>query len=211
MAMVAAVTLSACGSQGAGKSETRESPSMTPLGDVCEGIFDPETTAEAEKLLGSDRVSSDWSSRGAAQDASSKAARILSRGMDRRYAVNSTCIFKKKPDSGRYLHIWFEWMLIEFDQVSAEGRLKGTSAAYQLDDGALTRLFVDCERPDLVKPGGKKNLLKVVISDPIGFSQQSRVRLLNASAKKVVTGLKCKNKVILPEVDVVIPENPRLK
>lgn len=185
-AMVAAATLSACGSQDAGKSETHESPSMTPLGDVCEGIFDHETAAEAEKLLGSDRVSSDWSSRGASQDASSKVAKILSRGMDRRYTVNSTCIFKKKPDSGRYLHIWFEWMLIEFDQVSAEGRLKGTSAAYQLDDGALTRLFVDCERPDLVKPGGKKNLLKVVISDPIGFSQQSRCGCLMLRPKRLL-------------------------
>lgn len=209
--MVASATLSACGSQGDGKSETHNSPSMTPLGDVCEGIFDPETTAEAKELLGADRVSVDLPSRGAPPDTSSKVAKILSRGMDRRYTVNSTCIFKKKPDSGRYLHIWFEWMLIEFDQVSADGRLKGTSAAYQLDDGALTRLFVDCERPDLVKAYHKKNLLKVVISDPIGFSQQSRVRLLNASAKKVVAGLKCKNKVILPEADVVTPEDPRLK
>ncbi|GGT41066.1 hypothetical protein GCM10010207_46540 [Streptomyces atratus] len=91
------------------------------------------------------------------------------------------------------------------------GRVKGTSAAYQLDGSQLSRLFVDCQRPDLVEPGKGPYLLRAVISDPVGLSEQSRVRLLNASAEKVTAQLNCKNDIILPEADVVIEEDPRLK
>ncbi|WP_413753509.1 hypothetical protein NRF20_28225 [Streptomyces sp. R-74717] len=210
-AVVASVVLTACGNQGDKADKPHHSDRMTPLSEVCEGIFDGETQAEAANLLGSDQVSWEPPSKGDVYDTSSGAAEILSRGMNRRYTLNHSCVLKKNPDSARDLRIWFEWWNSTFDNLPGSERLKGTSAAYELDGSLTSRMFVDCQRPDLVEPGEKMYLLRVVISDPIGLGEQSRVRLLNASAKKVTDRLNCKNEIILPEADVVVSEDPRLK
>lgn len=208
---MACAVLTACGNQSDETSKPRHSDSMTLLSDVCEGIFDPETRGEAEKILGSDRVSWQSPSKGDVYGTSSGVAEVLSRGMNRRYTINPSCVLKKKASSTRDLRIWFEWWHGTLENMPGTGRVKGTSAAYQLDGSQLSRLFVDCQRPDLVEPGKGPYLLRAVISDPVGLSEQSRVRLLNASAEKVTAQLNCKNDIILPEADVVIEEDPRLK
>ncbi|WP_413753508.1 hypothetical protein NRF20_28220 [Streptomyces sp. R-74717] len=205
--------LVACGHQESGKAKPMHSYSMTPLGKVCEGIFDPETRAEAVKLLGSDQVNWYPPTKDDFDGNSSKVAEILARGMNMEYMANRSCVFNKKPGQRTALEIWFEWWPETLKTVPGAGHVKGTSAAYELSTGSslMSRLFVDCQRPDLVEPGDQMSVVEVMITDRIGLSRQSRVRLLNASAEKVTAQLDCKNKVVLPEAHVVTEEDPRLK
>ncbi|MFF5277009.1 hypothetical protein [Streptomyces sp. NPDC000133] len=109
------------------------------------------------------------------------------------------------------MNIWLDWWPETFEHV--RGKIQGTSAAYDLTSGEprLARMFVDCQRPDLVEPGKEMDLLRVVIDDRLQLSSKSRVRLLNAAASQVIEFMDCKNKVTLPAVDAVVQVDPRLK
>lgn len=202
-----------CESKETGKGEPMHSYSMTPLSEACEGIFDRETADEAVKLLGTDQVNWYPPSKDDFDGSPSKVAKILARGMNAEYTGIISCLFEKKPGQRTALEIRFGWRQGTLKDVPGSGRVKGTSAAYELktDSSLISRLFVDCQRPDLVEPGDEMSAVEVLILDRIGLSQQSRVRLLNASAEKVTAQLACKNKVVFPEAHVVNGEDPRLK
>ncbi|MGI5398643.1 hypothetical protein ACQEVG_04120 [Streptomyces sp. CA-135486] len=182
----------ACG--GSDKGPEKPKVALTPLSRACGGIFDKETLAEVLGTLRGKGLKQGAQVAGAV-DRGAEVGRFLGEEMDSTGPTKTTCFVDGESGGAAEIQIYFSWWPGPF---SRNGPQRGKSAVFEADEN-MPFLFVDCRRPDLVKPGKKPAVLRGTIVDRLGLSSNASAKLLIASARKVAEGLKCENQLTFPD------------
>ncbi|HET6360238.1 hypothetical protein [Streptomyces sp.] len=167
---------------------------LMPLSRSCGGIFDKETVAEVLGTLRGKGLRQGVQVEGAV-DRAAEVGRFLGVEMDSTGPTKTICFIDGESGGAAEIEIYFSWWPGPF---SRNGPQPGKSAAFEADE-RMPFLFVDCRRPDLVKPGKKSAVLRGTIVDRVGLSGNASAKLLIASARKVAEGLKCENQLAFPD------------
>lgn len=195
--LLACVLLASSACSGSGKEpekKSRPSVALMPLSRACGGIFDKETVAEVLGTLRGKGLKQGAQVEGAV-DRAAEVGRFLGEEMDSTGPTKTTCFVDGESGGAAEIQIYFSWWPGPF---SRNGPQPGKSAVFEADE-SMPFLFVDCRRPDLVKPEKKPAVLRGTIVDRVGLSSNASAKLLIASAKKVAEGLKCENQLTFPD------------
>lgn len=210
MLLVATTALSCHNQETQPPSTTEESLNLLkpiPLKDVCERLVDDRTSSELEE--------GEVYARNIAALFSHVPRLLRQKKLTEPLSV---CTFSLDPTEKERIDIGFAW---SNDGFPLEGKRhsKDHSTRYRISSDVVAEskqktqdmnIWVRCEAQDPSSGEEEKNfsVLKGLLTDRVGISDQARLRLLVESARRVTAHMGCENEPEFPDVSDVSESAP---